>query len=205
MKDLLIKKIYDNKLKNALLITVITLFAIGVNYCGSLIAETIVFPLYLDSILSIGVVALCGYIPGLLCALGSNILLSIFTQSTFLFSICHVMTVTFAAIMFMLFSNTNEKKYNFDSFLWAGLFSAVSNGITGNLIAQLVFAGNTGRPSANVVVQGIYCAIPNLSFANNFGGVIENIADKTLSAVLSYVFYRIIYQIVTKGQTKKQL
>ena len=41
-----------------------TLFAIGINFCGSILAETIVFPLYLDSVLSISVVALCGYIPG---------------------------------------------------------------------------------------------------------------------------------------------
>ena len=73
-----------------------TLFAIGINYCGSLLAETIVFPLYLDSVLSISVVAICGYVPGLICALGSNFLLSIFTHSTYLFSICHIMTVTFA-------------------------------------------------------------------------------------------------------------
>lgn len=204
MKNFLIKKIYDNKFKNALFITGITLFSVGINYCGSLLAETIVFPLYLDSILSIGVVALCGYLPGVICALGSNVLLSIYTKSTFLFSICHVMTVTFAAIVFLFFKNTKDKTYIIDSFLWAGIWSALSNGIVGNIIAELAFSGNTGRPSANVVVQGIYCAFPNLSFANNLGGLIENVADKTLSAVLSYVFYRLIISIINKRATQTE-
>lgn len=164
----------------------------GINYLGSVLAETIVFPLYLDSVLSISVVALCGFFPGLICALGSNILLSIFTQSTYLFSICHVMTVTFAWLTFNVYDKKSDKAYTLDCFLWAGLWAAISNGFVGNMIAELVFAGNTGRPSANIVVQGIYGAFPNLAFANNFGGMLENIADKTLSACLSYGLYKIL-------------
>lgn len=180
-----------NKNRSVPFLILYTFFSIGINYCGSILAETIVFPLYLDSLLSISVVALCGYIPGLICALGSNVLLSIFTKSTYLFSICHVMTVTFAWLVFNSHNKKSYKSYTLDCFLWAGFWSALSNGFVGNMIADLVFAGNTGRPSANIVVQGIYGAIPNLTFANNFGGMLENIADKTLSAVLSYGMYKV--------------
>lgn len=186
MKDLLFKK------RSIPFIICYVLFSIGINYCGSLLAETIVFPLYLDSILSISVVALCGYVPGLICAFGSNFLLSIFTKSTYLFSICHVMTVTFAMLVFSKHDKKSDRLYTLDCFLWAGFWAAISNGIVGNMIADLVFDGNTGRPSANIVVQGIYGAVPNLAFANNFGGMLENIADKTLSAVLSYGVYKVL-------------
>lgn len=187
-----------NKKRSIPFLIFYTLFAIGINYCGSFLAETIVFPLYLDSVLSISVVALCGFIPGLICALGSNVLLSIFTHSTYLFSICHVMTVTFAWIVFNLQDKKSDNPYTLDIFLWAGFWAAISNGIVGNMIANLVFAGNTGRPSANIVVQGIYGAILNLSFANNYGGILENIADKTLSTCLSYGFYKLVLFIGNK-------
>lgn len=189
MKNLIIK---ENSFPFAIFYT---LFAIGINYCGSILAETIVFPLYLDSVLSISVVALCGYIPGVICALGSNVLLSIFTQSTYLFSICHVMTVTFAWLVFNFHNEKTDKSYTIDCFLWAGFWAALSNGIVGNMIADLVFAGNTGRPSANIVIQGIYGAVPNLTFANHFGGMLENIADKTLSTCLSYGLYKLVLYI----------
>ena len=122
MKDLI------HKDRGIPFITFYTLFAIGINYCGSVLAETIVFPLYLDSVLSISVVALCGYIPGLICALGSNFLLSLFTKSTYLFSICHIMTVTFAWQVFNLHNKNSDKPYTLDCFLWAGFWAAVSNG-----------------------------------------------------------------------------
>lgn len=192
MKNLIIKE------RSIAFVIFYTLFAIGINYCGSVLAETIVFPLYLDSVLSISVVALCGYIPGLICALGSNVLLSIFTQSTYLFSICHVMTVTFAWLVFNSHNKKTDKSYTLDCFLWAGFWAAISNGIIGNMIADLVFSGNTGRPSANIVVQGIYGAIPNLTFSNNFGGMLENIADKTLSACLSYGLYKLVLYVRSK-------
>lgn len=181
-----------------------TTFSIAINYCGSLLAETIVFPLYLDSLLSISVVAICGLVPGIICALGSNFLLSLFTRSTYLFSICHIMTVTFAWLVFSRHNKKSDSKYTLDCFLWAGFWAAISNGIVGNMIAELVFAGNTGRPSANIVVQGIYGAIQNLSIANNFGGVLENIADKTLSACLSYEMYRLASLTVFTGKNKRE-
>lgn len=185
----------DQKLniKNLIFTFGFTIFAIAVNYCGSLLAETIVFPLYLDSILTISLVSVCGFVPGLICALGSNILLSFFTKSSFLFSICHIMTAGLAYIVFSYYDRKKEFSiYTLDAFLWAGFWAAITNGIVGNIIVDIVFSGNTGRPSANIVVQGIYCAIPNLAFANNFGGLLENIADKILSAVLSYLVYKIV-------------
>lgn len=184
-----------NKKRSVPFIIFYTLFAIVVNYCGSLLAETIFFPLYLDSLLSISVVALCGYVPGIICALGSNFLLSYFTKSTYLFSICHVMTVSFAWFVFNRHDMKTQKEYTLDCFLWAGFWAAISNGIVGNMIAELFFSGNTGRPSANIVVQGIYGAISNLSFANNLGGILENVADKTISACSSYSLYKLVCHI----------
>lgn len=187
--------------KKIIYIFTICLFAILVNFLGSKLAEHISFPLYLDSLLTIGVVALCGLIPGIFCAFFSNVVLSISTHSTLLFSICHICTAVVAWIVFYIEENsrksTNNKQlssleYSVDAFLWAGLAASIINGMIGNAIAALVFAANPGRPSANVVFQGIYVAFPNLSFANNFGGYLENLVDKTISALLSLFMYKTV-------------
>lgn len=179
--------------KRVAFIILATLFAIIVNYVGSLVAEIVVFPLYLDSLLTIGLAGLCGFIPAVVCALISNIVLSIFSHCSILFSVCHICTAVFAWLLFYFQKRNvlNHKYlYTFDSFLWAGFWSAISNAILGNLIAELVFAANTGRPSANTVVQGMYVVIPNLALTNNLAGLVENFVDKIFGAIVSFVFYK---------------
>ena len=60
--------------KKLLFITTFTLFSIAINYCCSYLAGLIAFPLYLDSIMTIAVTALCGLVPGVICAFCSNFL-----------------------------------------------------------------------------------------------------------------------------------
>lgn len=62
-----------------------TAISIGINYLGSFLAGLIAFPLYLDSVMTIAVTALCGLVPGLICAFCSNLLLSIFAHTGIFF------------------------------------------------------------------------------------------------------------------------
>ena len=188
-------------LKRVLFIILATVFSIIVNYIGSLVAEIVVFPLYLDSLLTIGLAALCGFIPAIVCAVISNIVLSFFTHCSILFTVCHICTAVFAWLVFYLQKRKSpnlKSLYTFDSFLWAGFWAAISNAVLGNLIAELVFAANTGRPSANTVVQGIYVVIPNLTLTNNLAGLVENFVDKILSALLSFCFYKAGVRLLNK-------
>jgi len=91
-----------NKQKRIWIVVSYTLFAVFINYLGSLIAEKIEFPLYLDSILTIGVTASCGLIPGIICAVLSNLTLSLWTHSSLLFGICHISTAVLAWIVFTI-------------------------------------------------------------------------------------------------------
>ncbi len=50
----------------------VILIALIVNCCGAVLATKIQFPLYLDSVLTIGVTAIGGLIPGIICAVLSN-------------------------------------------------------------------------------------------------------------------------------------
>lgn len=188
-------------LKNRKLLFMIfyVLLAIGLNFLGSLMAEIIVFPLYLDSLFTISVVSLFGLIPGILCAFFSNVCLSLWTQSSLLFSVCHICTAVLAWCVFRYESEkqisserSKQFSYSIDSFLWAGILSALSNAIIGDMIAGLVFSSQPPLDHATIVTQGLFVAFENLTFANIFAGVLENLVDKILSAILSFCMYQIV-------------
>lgn len=184
-----------------LFIIIAAFLCIFVNYMGSVLAEVVVFPLYLDSLLTIGIASLCGLIPAIACAVMSNVVLSLFTHCSILFTVCHICTAVFAWLVFYHYrrkSFPQQTSYNFDFFLWAGFWAAITNAILGNIIADLVFAANTGRPSANTVVQGMYVVIPNLFLVNNIAGLVENFVDKILSALLSFCFYKAEVRLLNK-------
>lgn len=181
-------------LRQIVIISVCTLISIMLNFAGSILAEKVIFPLYFDSIMTLFVTASFGLIPGLICAVGSNLMLTIFVDSSIFFVICHLLTVIFAWLIFMNYSckENFDGSYPIHLFLWAALFSAISNGIIGNIIVDIVFSSVTGRPHADFVVQGIFSAVPNRIFATYFAGIVENLTDKMISACISFGFYKFI-------------
>lgn len=111
--------------------------ALIVNCGGSFLASLLHVPLYLDSILTIGVVALSGLVPGLLCALFSNLILAFFGYAALPFTLCHILTALCAHLTFRHFRNKGEDF---------------------------------------------------MTFATYITGIVENLCDKTVSAVLSFLF-----------------
>lgn len=169
-----------------------TAISIGINYLGSFLAGLIAFPLYLDSVMTIAVTALCGLVPGLICAFCSNLLLSIFAHTGIFFSACHLST---ALIAWMIFrserkNHPNEKLLSADSFMWAGFLAAISNSIIGDTISTFVYGANTSIPQVDNAVQGIYVVIRSLPVAAYIGGTITNFVDKLVSATICLFIYR---------------
>ena len=177
-----------------------TAISIGINYLGSFLAGLIAFPLYLDSVMTIAVTALCGLVPGLICAFGSNLLLSIFAHTGIFFSACHLST---ALITWMVFrterkNHPNEKLLSADSFMWAGFLAAISNSIIGDTISTFVYGANTSIPQVDNAVQGIYVVIRSLPVAAYIGGTITNFVDKLVSATICLFIYRSVKIIQVK-------
>ena len=198
------KKDYSRK---NILFTLCTLaIAVLVNCIGSVIATKITFPLYLDSILTIGVTAVCGLMPGLLCAVFSNGILYFFDYTMLPFMSCHIVTSLLAWLVFVHADNKNRRRplferetsYEIDAFLWAGVFSALSNAVLGNIIADILFGARVNRQNAECTVQGIFIVTRNLFYSTYLAGFIENITDKMLSAVCSYGMYEGVRRIYKK-------
>ena len=91
----------DYSLKNILFVISTLAVAVLVNCLGSVLATKITFPLYLDSILTISVTALCGLVPGLLCAVLSNGILYFFDYTMLPFMSCHIITSLLAWLVFL--------------------------------------------------------------------------------------------------------
>lgn len=181
------------KTKGLPFLVMVTVAGILLNFLGSELAGLMVFPLYFDSICTMAVTAYGGLIPGLVCAAGSNLLLTLFQNASFYFVICHILTVITSYIVFRWYSKRNKNSsYNIDCFLWIGFFVAITNGIIGNIIATRILASISSRPQVDAVTQGIYVVIRNLNAATHLGGIIENLADKLISALISFFFYRLI-------------
>ena len=177
-----------------------TAISIGINYLGSFLAGLIAFPLYLDSVMTIAVTALCGLVPGLICAFGSNLLLSIFAHTGIFFSACHLSTALIAWLVFRTErkNHPNEKLLSADSFMWAGFLAAISNSIIGDTISTFVYGANTSIPQVDNAVQGIYVVIRSLPVAAYIGGTITNFVDKLVSATVCLFIYRGIKKIQVK-------
>lgn len=196
----------DFSLKNILFTCGVLAVALLVNCLGSVLATKITFPLYLDSVMTIGVTALCGLIPGLLCAALSNGILFLFDYTMLPFMSCHLVTALLAWLVFVHADKKNAARpmfertlyYEIEAFLWAGVWSALSNAVLGNFIADLLFGARVNRQNAECTMQGIYVVTRNLLYSTYLAGFIENITDKMLSAVLSFIFYEAARRVYKK-------
>ena len=188
----------ESSMKQRIFTIVFTITGISINYLCSYLAGLIAFPLYLDSLLTIAVTALCGLVPGIVCAVGSNVLLCIFANTGILFTLCHIST---AVVAYLVFYSEREKaaslsktsfSYSTENFMWIGFISAVTNSVLGDTISYFFYSANTSIPQVDNAVQGIYVVTKSLKFAAYFGGTVTNLIDKVFSAAVSLFVYRFI-------------
>lgn len=191
-------------LKRTCFIIFFTFLSVAANFAGGKLATQIYFPLYLDSIMTICVVSIGGLIPGIICAAVSNFLLAGFRPVAF--GICHVFTALGAFFVFKkrklfenaeLFESSKNDEFSLELFLWAGLFSAVSNTIFGNIISAFVIKGNFEN-LLGILQETLYISVPNTAFVSWTAGFLENLMDKLLSAILSFFVYKIVLIIQRK-------
>ena len=136
-----------------------------------------------------------------------EILILFFLDYTMLpFMSCHILTSLFAWLVFVAAGKKNDslplleknEHYEIDAFLWAGVWSALSNAVLGNIISDILFSSRTNRQNIECTVHGIFLITKNLRFSTYLAGFIENITDKLISAVLSFIFYEAARRVYKK-------
>ena len=119
-------------LKKYFFTPLVILLSIALNFTGSKTASHFAFPLYMDSVTTIGCAALCGVWPSLIVSVVSNFLLSHFSTTALPFMLCHITTSVFASLIFDWTRKNNEGCLIIESFLWAELVTAFSNSALGD-------------------------------------------------------------------------
>lgn len=91
---------------------VCVLIAVIANFFGSVLARNITLPLYLDSVLTLAVTALCGLWAGIACAVLSNGALWIFYNTSLPFTLCHILTAVCAYFTFRKYKIPKQSDRN---------------------------------------------------------------------------------------------
>lgn len=139
-------------------ISKLTLFLIpigvAVNFIGGQIAILLRLPLYLDSIGTIVIGALCGGIPGLIVGLISNILNSITSPVTLFYAPLSIIFGLSAA-----WCSKHKVFHSLPKTLVSALWFALIGGALGACITWLIFALDFGTITASAFALVIYEAL----------------------------------------------
>lgn len=155
---------------------------IAINFIGGQIALLLKLPLYLDAIGTIVVGALCGFIPGIIVGLVSNVLNSISDPITLFYAILNILFGITAAYL--------SKKGVFKSFwktlLSALLFAFIGGGL-GSLLTWILYGFDFGTGVSSIFAIPLYekLGLPKFlaQFVAEFG---MDIFDKVLTVIAAF-------------------
>lgn len=172
--------------KNYLPLFALILLSSFLNIAGSILARESHFPLYMDSFATIATASIAGLIPALLVAVLTNGTLFLLGHLKAAFILCQLMTALGSYPVFKIAKRHGEKKLSLDSFMFVGILSAFTNGISGSLFAAMY------NYNLSAIEQGIFLVTNNILFANLAGGFFLNLVDKALASFIAYGIYLVI-------------
>ena len=188
--------------RNYIFLTLLILISALLNIFCSILASKTNFPLYMDSFATIAVAAISGLVPAIFVAVLTNGTLFLFGQLKLIFVLCQLMTAVGSWLVFRIAKNKTIyvykgglKRFSLDSFMFAGILSAFTNGIFGSLFAAMYHYNLTA------IEQGIFLVTGNTLFANLLGGFFLNLVDKSLSSFIAYGIYSALCVKVAKAQS----
>lgn len=202
--DLQNKEKPELSVKRLVFISIAIILGTAINISGSYISRTIHIPLYFDSIITIAITAGFGLTPGIICAVLTNSVLYLIDYSMIFFVICHILTALTAWLTFEHFKKFHPaKSFSILPFIWAGLWSGITNTGIGNIIASLIYPVESSVPQIDNITYGLYVAFQNLNLALTISGFLTNITDKMVSALFSFIVYRSIASGIDYYRNKK--
>lgn len=135
----------------------------------------------MDSFATIVAAAVGGLVPSLITAILTNGTLFLIGRLKLLFILCQIMTAFGSWFIFRMSRKTGEQKFSLDSFMLAGIISAVTNGIFGSSFAAFYHYNLTA------IEQGILLVTKNIIISNLLGGILLNLVDKSIASFLAYI------------------
>ena len=185
----------DNRSKKEKCFTELILCVSGIllNYLGSFIANTFSLHMYLDSIGTVTVSCLSGYIPGIIVGLLSNMLASSFDTASISYGTLNVLIAVVAAY----FADRGWFK-KIPGILLSILSFAFIGGVLGGILTYFLYgAGGESATSSVVLFLRGKAGMSYLS-AEIFGGFLIDIIDKAITVVASLLIIKIIPKSIEK-------
>ena len=176
--------------KKTLIGVIVVLIGVTINVLFSFLAYSLKLPLYLDTIGTIGVAALCGTFPGFTTAILTNIFCAIFNQYAIYYSGLNILIAALTA--YFVRNDLLKKKFMLPLFT---VVIAIVGGGLGSII-QLVILG---IPQFDPIREAAQSAAAHSRFGFVFYVVIFNIClnivDKGICAASVLTFIRILNTI----------
>lgn len=155
---------------------------IAINFIGGQIALLLKLPLYLDAIGTIVVGALCGYIPGIIVGLISNILNSVSDPITLFYGILNMLFGIAAAYL----SQRGVFKSFWKTLVSALLFAFIGGGL-GSLMTWALYGFDFGTGVSSVFAIPIHEKLGLPKFLSQFiAEFTMDIFDKVLTVIAAF-------------------
>jgi energy-coupling factor transport system substrate-specific component len=155
---------------------------IAINFIGGQIALLLKLPLYLDAIGTIVVGALCGFIPGIIVGLISNVLNSISDPITLFYAVLNILFGIAAAYL----SKRGVFKSFWKTLLSALLFAFIGGGL-GSLMTWTLYGFDFGTSVSSIFAIPLHekLGLPKFvaQFVAEFG---MDIFDKVLTVIAAF-------------------
>jgi len=162
------------------LVVVLVVTATVANVALASLNHALSVPLYFDSLFTFVVTFALGLVPGMVVAVATNGVLALFQMVAFPLVVCHLLTVVGCWLTF------RSLRPSLTAFLVAGLVSGLSNGIAGSVVSYFLFEGVTKLNPIDDLVLGLVVAGQSLGGAVFWSGLVTNLVDKLLSAVVAF-------------------
>jgi len=155
---------------------------IAINFIGGQIALLLKLPLYLDAIGTIVVGALCGYLPGIIVGLVSNLLNSVSDPITMFYAILNIAFGIVAAYL-----STKGVFRSFGKTLLSALIFAFIGGGIGSLMTWALYGFDFGTGVSSMFAIPLYEATNMPKYLAQFiAEFTMDIFDKVLTVIAAY-------------------
>lgn len=161
---------------------------IAINFIGGQVALLLKLPLYLDAIGTIVVGALCGYLPGIIVGLISNLLNSVSDPITMFYAILNIAFGIVAAYL----STKGVFKSFWKTILSALLFALIGGG-AGSVMTWVLYGFDFGTGVSSMFAIPLYEAFHLPKFLAQFiAEFTMDIFDKVLTVIAAFGILRAI-------------
>lgn len=175
------------KVKSNKQVIAVIILCLIINVVGNAIVSALNLPIYLDSVGTIIAGAVCGYIPGIIVGLATNIIKCVGDISSIFYSSINVLFAVLAAYL----SQRGYFKNIFKTILSAFLFAIIGGGLS-SVLSWFLYGFDITSISVPFVLNLYNKGILNGFFASLSVNLIYDFADKLISVLIAFLFIHFV-------------